>query len=182
MVAKYSDTQLYNIQNASNNAVQQDAKSIWFELETLKRFLYHVENNIKKNNVTISSEKLGIRIYYAAYPKNEAMRQLSQDQTDPSFTMNTAYENKHTLVMIPTIADSNGNNFDFNPQDQATYNGFTNMPKGTKNPLLSDNYSLMSLGTAPTANGIVRTPSPNAIMARNHGELSPPGVSPGISF
>ena len=189
MVAKYGSTQLNNIQTANNNAVPRDAKSIWFDLETLKKFLYHIEHNAGKNLTADSSKKFGVRIYYAAYPKNDQMRVLANDQTDPTFSMNADYENLHTLVMIPTISDTKGNNYDFNPLDVASYNGFVNMTKDEKNPMVNTKYNVMSLGTAPPqiANPLVGTggqtpPVNNAINARNHGMLFPPDGFVGLSF
>ncbi|MBC7640935.1 MAG: hypothetical protein H7174_01135 [Flavobacterium sp.] len=175
MVAKYGSTQLNNIQTAPSNAVPKDAKSIWFDLETLKQFLYRVEISAKKNDSL--KRNLGVRIYYAAYPKNDEMKRLAQDQTDPNFTMNSDYENLHTLVMIPTISDREGNNYDFNPLDAATYDGFTRMDKEKSSPMTNGNYSILSLGTSGP-----QTAAGNSIIARNRGELSPPAYSNGISF
>lgn len=187
MVAKYSATQLNNIQTGIN-PVPVDAKAIWFDIETLKKFLYHVEHNVAKNSSATSKTKLGVRIYYAAYPKNTNMSDLAQDQTDPNFTMNPAYENLHTLVMIPTISDGAGNNYDFNPLDVATYDGFTRMKSDANNPLTNDIYPMMTLGTAPlqavnaAASTSNTTQTSNAINARNHGQLYPPDNSPGHAF
>ena len=175
MVAKYGLTQLNNIQTAPSNAVLRDAKSIWFDLETLKQFLYRIEISSKKNDSL--KRNLGVRIYYAAYPKNDAMKILSRDQTDPNFTMNSDYENLHTLVMIPTISDREGNNYDFNPLDAATYNGFTRMDKETNSPVSNANYSILSLGISSPQIQVN-----NAIIARNHGFLNPPSSAIGISF
>lgn len=189
MVAKYSSTQLNNIQTAANNAVPVDAKSIWFDLETLKRFLYHIEHNVDKNERLASGKNIGVRIYYAAYPKNDDMKMLATEQTDPTFSMNADYQNLHTLVMIPTIADKDGNNYDFNPLDVASYNGFVNMTKDQKSPMVNTLYQVMSLGTAPprTASSIANTNGQTqtvrtSINARNHGALYPPDNSIGVNF
>ena len=84
---------------------------------------------MNKNPTQGRDKKLGVRIYYAAYPDNSKMRDLAATQTDPNFSYNPAYEKKHTLVMIPTI-EKDGKNYDFNPLDPNSYIGFTNMTKG----------------------------------------------------
>jgi hypothetical protein len=188
MVAQYSDTQLNNIQSATTNSIPVDARSIWFDLETLKAFMYQIEYNAKKKKATIKNEELGIRIYYAAYPDNSKMRDLAETQTDPNFSYNPAYQKLHTLVMIPTISDGEGENYDFNPLDLTTFNGFANTPKsGSTYNDNSSSYVTLSLGTssAPVVSGGIvpggSTTSPG-ISARNHGLLNPPASNLGLSF
>jgi hypothetical protein len=186
MVTQYSGAQLNSIQTATLNPVPEDARSIWFDLETLKAFMYQVEYNAKKKKATIKNEELGIRIYYAAYPNNSKMRALAASQTDPNFSYNPDYEKLHTLVMMPTIAAADGVNYDFNPLDLTTFNGFANTPRtGSTYNANSASYTTLSLGTssAPAAIGIGSggTTSPS-ISARNHGELNPPAPSAGIAF
>ena len=55
----------------NNSLAMEDAKSISFDLETLKKFIYHIEAITKQNDDNITSERLGVRIYYAAYPEIE---------------------------------------------------------------------------------------------------------------
>lgn len=186
MVTEYSDTQLHNIQTAPTNAVPVDARSIWFDLETLKEFLYHIEHNVTKNATQARNKELGVRIYYAAYPKNDKMRDLAATQTDPNFSYNPAYEKKHTLVMIPTIQGADRENYDFNPLDVNSYIGFTNMKTGGVFSPNSSSYATLSLGTssapviyAPTTTGGGTSPS---IISRNLGELSPPSTILGSAF
>ncbi|WP_395066972.1 hypothetical protein [Flavobacterium sp.] len=182
MVAKYDSVQLYNIENATSNAVPRDARAIWFDLETLKKFLYHIEHNVSKNYALGQNKRIGVRIYYAAYPKNERMRDMSLTQADPNFTYNTDYENLHTLVMIPTISGANGVNYDFNPIDAATYNGFVNMDTKDKFSFINDSYSILTLGSGsdPVIPGSGQTN--NSINARNHGVLTPPDSVLGFGF
>lgn len=183
MVTQYSGAQLNSIQTAPTNAVAVDARSIWFDLETLKEFLYQIEHNVNKNPAQGRDKKLGVRIYYAAYPDNIKMRDLAATQTDPNFSYNPAYEKKHTLVMIPTIQGADRENYDFNPLDVNSYIGFTNMKTGGAYSPNSSTYSTLSLGTSTnpvnTAQGISAN---NAINARNHGHLMPPGNTIGSIF
>lgn len=183
MVTKYDATQLDNIQNAASNAVPNDARAIWFDLETLKKFLYQVEHGVNTNYAQSQNKKIGIRIYYAAYPKNNDMRTFSTSQSDPNFTYNPAYENKHTLVMIPTIAGADGANYDFNPLDVNTYNGFVNMDPKNKYAFVNNTYSTLSLGPAAENDTTSGTgTSPSGTSARNHGTLTPPDSIIGFGF
>lgn len=183
MVTQYSIAQLNSIQTATTNAVPVDARSIWFDLETLKEFLYQIEHNVNKNPTQGRDKKLGVRIYYAAYPDNTKMRDLAATQTDPNFSYNPAYEKKHTLVMIPTIQGADRENYDFNPLDVNSYIGFTNMKTGGAYSPNSSSYSTLSLGTS--ANPVNTTQGAivnNAVIARNHGYLIPPSSGIGLSF
>lgn len=184
MVTKYGDTQLDYIQNATGTVVPEDAKAIWFDIETLKRFLYHVEYNTSKNPALSRDKRLGIRIYYAAYPKNADMRIFAQSQTDSTFSFNPDYENHHTLVMIPTIAGTNGENYDFNPLDDKTYDGFVNMKDEDKGAYLQGNYPTLSIGpsAAPATPNTLTSQNSNSVIARNHGILFPPGPTSGMGF
>jgi hypothetical protein len=190
MVTQYGDAQLQSIQSAAVNAVHEDAKSIWFDLETLKAFLYQIEHNALTKDTKIKNENLGVRIYYAAYPDNVKMRAMASSQTDPNFSYNPAYEKHHTLVMIPTISDGEGENYDFNPLDVNTFNGFVNMPKGGVFSANSSSYVTLSLGTSSVpvvpvvpagvvAGGSATSPG---ISARNHGTLYPPDNTIGNIF
>ncbi|MBY0485627.1 MAG: hypothetical protein K2P85_00310 [Flavobacteriaceae bacterium] len=185
MVVKYDSVQLNNIQSATTNAVPRDARAIWFDLETLKKFMYHIEHNVSKNYTLSRNKKIGVRIYYAAYPKNQKMKEMASSQADPNFSYNPNYENLHTLVMIPTITGEDGINYDFNPLDATTYSGFVNMDKKNIYSFINSNYSILSLGTSsnPTAtvNGTSQSGT-NNISARNHGMLSPPDAINGFGF
>lgn len=184
MVTKYGDTQLDYIQNTLGSVVPKDAKAIWFDIETLKRFLYHVEYNTSKNPTLSRDKRLGIRIYYAAYPKNTDMRIFAQSQTDSTFSFNPDYENHHTLVMIPTISGADDKNYDFNPLDDKTYDGFVNMKGQDKGAYLQNNYPTLSIGPSAepvSANNLINQNS-NGVVARNHGVLTPPETVIGFGF
>ena len=186
MVMKYSGAQLNAIQNDTTLAVPKDARSIWFDLETLKQFMYQIEHNAENHFAESNNKKLGVRIYYAAYPENAKMREMQGDQTDPNFSYNPAYEKLHTLVMIPTISGvgADKENYDFNPLDAGTYNGYVNMPKGGKY-YTDDDYIGISLGTSSnpaSTNASQIGTSNNGVSARNHGHLCPPDNIVGNAF
>jgi hypothetical protein len=178
MVGTYGSNQLENIQNAPVNPVPEDAQSIWFDLETLKKFMYQIEYNVNKYPAQSENKKIGVRIYYAAYPKNALMRDFANHQTDPNFSYNPDYENKHTLVMIPTITGADGNNYDFNPLDVNSYDGFASMSKKLNINYISDTYSTLILGPG----AVDEVDDVGNTSARNHGTLAPPETIIGLSF
>jgi hypothetical protein len=124
MIKNYRNNQLVSIQTAPVNAVANDAQSIWFHLDSIKKFIYHIEKGVQVNKPG-SKTDLGLRIYYAAY----------SDKTTP-----TSYDKKHTLIMIPTL-EIHGINADFNPIDINTYTGFDS----PTNPFSTPGYVPMAM-------------------------------------
>ncbi|PWN63042.1 hypothetical protein C1631_022410 [Chryseobacterium phosphatilyticum] len=90
----------------------QDAHSIWFDLPKLKKFIATIEEEAAKINPDASEEDLGIRFYYAAYPKNENWNIME------SHIVPQEYAERHTLVLIPTLKKTSGKgetlDYDFN--------------------------------------------------------------------
>lgn len=128
---------------------QGDAKYIEFDLETLKKFIYHVEMNGKKIDDTLSDKDLGIRMYYATYPKFTEWKN-HPDLQNKEFLKNPLtkqYGLRHTLVMRP-IMKKNGKNI-----------LFTSKPVNTGSSQQS--HKTFALSIAP-------------IDGQNHGSLSPP--------
>ncbi|MCW1964704.1 hypothetical protein [Chryseobacterium viscerum] len=108
------DNYRQNHLNAINTSLGiEDAHSIWFDLPKLKNFIATIEAEAAKVNPATSTEDLGIRFYYATYPKAENWSIMD------SHPVPVAYAEKHTLVMIPTVkkASETGElvDFDFNP-------------------------------------------------------------------
>ncbi|WP_333597946.1 hypothetical protein [Chryseobacterium flavum] len=100
--------------NAINSNLNiKDAHSIWFDLPKLKRFIATMENEARKVNPNCTEDDLGIRFYYAAYPKTESWEIM---KTHP---VPEEYAEKHTLVLIPTMKKENETgetlHYDFNP-------------------------------------------------------------------
>ncbi|MBP6039276.1 MAG: hypothetical protein KA523_03640 [Flavobacterium sp.] len=165
MVDNYKNKQLTYI-NAGMNA--EDAHSIWFDLKTLKKFVYQLEYQAKKNEATATIDKLGVRIYYAAYPDVDNMRKYSDIDWFLGDSIRKRYHELHTLVMIPTINTNNGD-VDFNPTDKSTFN-----KNGLKNNI--DKYGNNSSLTTFGITGTLRTNSIDPRTgAQNHGTLIPPG-------
>lgn len=163
MVENYRQTQLRAIENAGQDAVKDDSRSILFDLHTLKNFLNAIESATKQND---AHAKLGIRMYYAAYPLNSKwgepgykdLKRLLDDE------ITKQYERKHTLILIPVIKNNKGIYADFNPLDKSTYQGF---PKR-----LNTGMRLLSEPPADTTD----------IPGLNHGQLIPPASNQGEGF
>ncbi|MDH5036605.1 MULTISPECIES: hypothetical protein [Chryseobacterium] len=108
------DNYRQNHLSAINNTLGiQDAHSIWFDLPKLKNFIAKIEEEAAKVDPATSEGDLGIRFYYASYPKQENWSIMD------SHPVPEEYAEKHTLVMIPTLkkADEAGEliDYDFNP-------------------------------------------------------------------
>lgn len=153
MVSNYRNNQLRAI-NSNVDSIN-DAHSISFDLVTLKKFIYHIENESKKVKKTITDEQLGVRMYYAAYPDNSTWN-IYNDLRN----VDTNYEHLHTLVLIPTI-ESNGKKIDFNPLDAATFEN------GLPRQLNRTNFK-----AAQAARGSVY----GLTGSLNHGSLIPPAT------
>lgn len=136
-----------------------DAHSVSFGLKTLKKFITDIEYQTKKRNPGISIGALGVRFYYAAYPKESEWENFENEKT-----IGKDYAHKHTLVMIPTLKKkiSNGNyqDYDFNPLDKATY--FIN-EREIERPI-----AMMAMDSNNN-DGQSRQ-----VMAQNHGQTIPP--------
>ncbi|MDR6406487.1 MULTISPECIES: hypothetical protein [Chryseobacterium] len=126
-----------------------DAHSIHFDLPTLKKFISDIETETQKSNPTVTGEDLGIRFYYAAYPKTTDWEIMADTP------IGVEYAQKHTLVMIPTMKmeDEEGEilPYDFNP--------------------LGSGNSGEVLAMASSRN--VNDPAEQSL-AQNHGTLIPP--------
>lgn len=106
MSEAYRDDQRKSKITGSNGEL--DARSIWFDLETIKLFIAKIEASVAgaKN---CDSMKLGIRMYYAKYPEGEEFNRYSEQLSQ----LGRGIAGKHTIFMTPTYWD-NDENIDFN--------------------------------------------------------------------
>lgn len=131
-----------------------DAESMLLPIEQLKEFIYHVETLTKKNRPGITTDQLGIRIYYAAYPDNSKWKgydkELEGFLNDP---VTLQYQFKHTLIIIPTIYNKEKKGMvDFDPREKEGGSIYQN-----------------------TSGFILKAAASSSQAARNHGSLIPPG-------
>jgi hypothetical protein len=110
LINNYRNNQLQAI---NSNLEMNDAHSIWFDLPKLKKFISDIETEAKKSDPAATVDDLGIRFYYAAYPKSENWS-IMENHTVPK-----EYAEKHTLIMVPTLKKENENgdllDYDFDP-------------------------------------------------------------------
>lgn len=84
-----------NTARVAGNHYADDATAIWFDLETLKNYIARVENSVAG---APNPPKLGVRIYYAKYPKrldSPSLRDLSDSVIS-----------KHTVFLVPTYVSA----------------------------------------------------------------------------
>ena len=156
-----------------------DSKAIWFDLETIKKFIYHVEVNSQSLDNTISSADLGLRFYYASYP--DVIDPLDPELGD---LYNMGYDKRHTLVAIPTKRIG-AEEVDFNPLDIATYAAGLKGTTGYEHTDGFDTYNFRNpkkvavLG--PATEAVIDGP-PLRTGAQNHGQMYPPFGINGLNF
>lgn len=145
LVNNYRNNQLKSVKDKMGI---DDAHSIHFDLNTLKKFIADIETLASANNPETNPEDLGIRFYYAAYPNLENWDVMNNTP------IGREYAEKHTLVMIPTIKrqDENGEmlSYDFNPLAS------------------SGDGKVLAMASAKNAN------SDCEVICQNHGALIPP--------
>lgn len=164
------DNYRQNHLNAINTALGiDDAHSIWFDLPKLKSFIAKIEEEAARVNPATSEEDLGIRFYYATYPKAENWSMMD------SHPVPLAYAEKHTLVMIPTLkkASETGEfvDFDFNP-----------FQTGAENSSLALNSRNFTPPGNGDGNGNGGSQGDDTGLGENSGTLIPPAPPMGTSY
>jgi len=159
MVDNYRNNHLEAINRVMNI---KDAHSVSFGLKTLKKFIGDIEFYTKKVDPRIADGALGIRFYYAAYPKENEWSGFESEKE-----IGKEYAQRHTLIMIPTLKKKAGNgaylDYDFNPLDRNT---FPIKERSKEEPV-----TLMAM-SSDTSDGQTRE-----VMAQNHGQTIPPADS-----
>lgn len=186
MVNLYRNNQWNSIKGSTTHPMTEDANTIWFDLDSIKKFIYNIEKTVKSNPATKQS-KLGLRIYYAAYPKigDWSLTEYKDLQVFRGNTTTEQYEKMHTLIMLPTIQNANGQIKDINLFDERTFeNG---IPKYNYKP---ERETMLSYQPTETVSALTAIPAatnadpdPNSrVAAKNHGTLYPPGNPVDLSY
>lgn len=147
-----------------------DARSIWFDLDSVKHFIWEVENMVCKNkcseNKANTMAGLGLRIYYSRYPQTNASSRFTQLGGLPA-----NYTNRHTLFMVPTYDSIPGEHIDFDPYKfDAGRCGYLPLQTGTE---------AAPVFITALAGVMSKPPGANSQEALNHGGLCPPICKPG---
>lgn len=158
---QYKRIGIVSMSPVDNNA--RDSKSVWFSLETLKKFIYKIEDTLARQNINPKVE-IGIRIYFAAYLDSNAMK-YGKYQAN---RLPANYQFHHTVFMMPTFTKKYGNrilHYDFNP----SY------------PLAEGGLPIPLTTIKATVDKIPFWANPGLILGltdemyiQNHGELGPP--------
>lgn len=168
VVKRYKDNSWTAINNNMNqvlisrgipNASFNDARCIWFSMDSIKQFICTIEKYSGQLNLT--TENLGIRLYYGQYP-----------DTHPH------YADQHTIFMIPTYSTSQaGEAIDFNPRENVQNGWGTRSSKEIRS--LGQGYASSPGASHPI---LALSASQNIDPTiRNSGELCPPKCPPGNS-
>jgi hypothetical protein len=174
MITNYKNNQLKSIQNYTPNPLDLDAHAIWFDLDTIKKFIYHIEKGVKQN--AGKDLKLGLRIYYASYPIKDTWKETFPDLSGfLQDTLTEKYEKMHTLVMIPTFTKENIP-YDFDPFQKETFE------KGL--PIYNEQFNTIPVTALTSVARSASSGDPEILQntARNHGVLFPPGNTLGEAF
>ncbi len=142
------------IGNGRAMTTTEDARNAWFPLETIKRYIWMIENAACKKNCN-AHMRLGIRIYYGKYPDAATMQQ-TVGLTD----VRPEYEKHHTVFLVPTYSDG-GKHLDFDPQRWGTNDCL---------PTTLSQYMASIWKLEAPADGPILV----AGDAQNHGDMSPP--------
>ncbi len=151
-----------------------DATSIWFSLESLKNYIWKIEQAACKAGCD-NALRLGMRVYYGRYPES---------MTNELANLDPAFAQHHTLFMIPTFQDTNNStvHWDFDPwhwgsdpckpTTMTQWFAISPRPFGEQNSLIfsidEDQYFMNNNGTLSSA--------------LNHGDLIPPYPSIGSAY
>lgn len=114
LVADYRDNQwsVYGHKLLSQGDTMSDARSCWFSLYKLKRFIHQIENSMCACNAGQDPKPmLGIRFYYGTYPNSTLWPQYGLNGHVPG-----NHERHHTLMLVPTYFNTSVQmHVDFDP-------------------------------------------------------------------
>jgi len=158
-------------------------ESILFDMDTISKFLYHIKRGLLLNSNDPTNEKIGLRFYYAAYPKKSTWGSSGYKDLANFLGNNVTeqYQERHTLVIIPTRVNSNNVVVDFDPFDKKTYEtGLTKYERSQE--LLGTTLVDNSPESKTTVMGLTGQTDNANTAARNHGSLYPPYPTTGLGF
>jgi hypothetical protein len=145
-----------------NGTSVDDTRSVWFDLEAIKHYIWKIEDTLRKQGCKPGDLKLGLRIYYAKYPDSSRIKEYG---VDPS------YADHHTIFMVATYKGEK-KQIDFDPW---------NVGKDKCKPLpLSTILQGMGTGRGKQIGSLASYTGQGSGDGRvlNHGGLKPPPSEP----
>lgn len=163
------------------NPDAKDARSVWFSLDTLKKFIWYIENEVCQKKC-VDPSTLGLRFYYGEYPGKDEWADLDGEKSPEDMIHKAEYQGLHTVLILPTYySKSSGFNVDFDPRKITSIDGKC-MPMPLQdvfNELDGGSDSLDQNQNARTLNKSAVILSPDvSTTIRNKGSLIPPPPPP----
>lgn len=103
--AYYADKDKSFISDAGGVTNVEDSRTVWFDLQTLKQYIWQIEDTLCKQGCNIDSLGLGLHLYFAKYPDSSLISQ---------FGVEPRYANHQTIFLTATYKGKK-NNIDFDP-------------------------------------------------------------------
>ena len=157
---------------------QEDARTVWLELDRLKQFIWEIEHNTCQANCKEQGKlKLGVRIYFGRYPETGQNAQKLNLYADLQ-GLQEDYEGRHTIFMVPTYENPKVPNeqIDFDPAskfDPATCVFPPIITEGSGGGgLEAKSKKILALTVSATARQY------GTAAALNHGNICPPICKP----
>lgn len=155
-----------------------DAKTMWLSLETMKAFIWKIEQAICNKGCS-NNLNVGVRIYFGRYPTASVMASTPDLSGLPA-----SYQQHHTAFLVPTYQDPANPSvqWDFDPWHWGTSNcaptSFRNWFNGAegRDPFGVEKSLILTLSEQQFF------PSFNTNTILNHGGLIPPDPETGIGF
>lgn len=139
---------------------EKDARSIWFSLNDLKKYVAYIEQQARKSGCT-NIDNFGLRLYYGKYPSKEEIA------ANANLKGLENYASRHTIFFSPTFYDKKTNtNIDINPTQVSRDCGFNLANNENTKPQTKQMGILLFAPTPPPAE------EDNYLL--NHGTLKPP--------
>ena len=178
MANNYFEVVRNGVTLTNGNTLAEDSRSIWFDLDSVKHFIWQIENDVcnnknkcaEKNAVQIPDMKLGLRIYYARYPDTAFARRMNFSQL---YGLPETYQFHHTIFMVPTYEQTQFSigPVDFDPDNYNTDSCIYNKIRPSTE---TTGYRIRALAGTSAA----MPPGASANTAMNHGGICPPVCKP----
>jgi hypothetical protein len=159
LAKNYKEKQLQAVQAAHPEFM--DARSVWFDMATLKQFIHEVERQTCYNCDNNHSTQLGLRIYYGTYPELSEWNNPFWQESLAGLPAD--YAGKHTVMMVPTYRNNTGVDMDFDP-------GF--MRQGCNFTYIDSFYKIMEKDSMKNFTFTIL--SSISTTSQNHGQMVPP--------